>query len=230
MKTLALPALDRPEGMTTHDYAFARLRQAIMVGAFRPGTSVTIRGLADALESSPTPVREALRQLTSIGALQFLENRRIVVPRITPARFEELISLRIALESHAARRAVAHLSDRQIDRIIALDDAIEAAILAGQKAQALIANQEFHRRIYTANPDQVVMPLVESLWLQLGPILGIAMEHVTEFYVIDRHREAIEALRRRDEDAVAQAIAADIREGIGGFDQQAIGKLLAFAL
>lgn len=116
LKPLVLPPLARPDGMTTHDYAFHRLRQAIMVGAFRPGTSVTIRGLAEALESSPTPVREALRQLTSIGALQFLENRRIVVPHITPARFEELISLRIALESHAARRAVAHLSERQIEK------------------------------------------------------------------------------------------------------------------
>ncbi|NRP70072.1 HTH-type transcriptional regulator McbR [Ensifer psoraleae] len=229
MKALVLPVLERPEGMTTHDYAFARLRQAIMVGAFRPGTSVTIRGLAEALESSPTPIREALRQLTSIGALDFLENRRIVVPRITPARFEELISLRIVLESHAARRAVAHLSDRQIDRIVAIDEAIEAAILDGQKAAALIANQEFHRQIYMANPDQVAMPLIESVWLQLGPILGIAMEHVTELYVVDRHREAIEALRRRDEDAVAEAIGADIREGIGGFDQQAIGKLLSLA-
>lgn len=215
--------------MTTHDYAFERLRQAIMVGAFRPGTSITIRGLADALESSPTPVREALRRLTSIGALQLLENRRIVVPKITPARFEELVSLRIEVECHAARRAVAHLSDRQIDRIAAIDDAIEAAISAGEKAEALIANQEFHRQIYMANPDQLAMPLIESLWLQLGPILGIAMEHVTELYVVDHHREAIEALRRRDENAVAEAIGADIREGVGGFDRQAIGKLLALA-
>ncbi|ASY64042.1 putative regulator PutR for proline utilization, GntR family [Sinorhizobium sojae CCBAU 05684] len=215
--------------MTTHDYAFERLRQAIMVGAFRPGTSITIRGLAEALESSPTPVREALRRLTSIGALQLLENRRIVVPKITPSRFEELVSLRIAIECHAARRAVAHLSDRQIDRIVAMDEAIAAAISAGAKAEALIANQKFHRQIYLANPDQVAMPLIESLWLQLGPILGIAMEHVTELYIVDRHREAIEALRRRDENAVAEAIDADIREGIGGLDRQAIGKLLALA-
>jgi DNA-binding GntR family transcriptional regulator len=229
LKTPSLPLLDRPEGMTTHDYAFARLRQAIMVGSFRPGTSVTIRGLAEALESSPTPVREALRQLTSIGALQFLENRRIVVPRITPARFEELISLRIALESHAARRAVAHLSERQIERISAIDDSIEDEIQRGDQVAALIANQAFHRTIYTANPDQIVMPLIESVWLQLGPILGIAMEHVSELYVVDRHREAIDALRRRDEDAVADAIAADIREGIGGFDQQAVARLLKLA-
>lgn len=229
MKPLDLPVFPRPEGMTTHDYAFTRLRQAIMVGALPPGTSITIRGLAGALESSPTPVREALRQLTSIGALQFLENRRIVVPRITPARFEELISLRIVLESHAARRAVAHISEKQIDQLVCIDDSIEVAICAGQKAAALTANQEFHRQIYVANPDQIVMPLIESVWLQLGPILGIAMAHVRELYEIDRHLEAIDALRRRDENAVVEAISADIREGIGGFDHRAVAKLLELA-
>jgi len=213
--------------MTTQEYVFERLRHAIMVGAFKPGMSLTIRGLAGALESSPTPVREALRQLTSVGALQLLENRRILVPKTTPARFEELISLRIALESHAARRAVLHLSELQIDQLVVLDDAVEAAIKAGDKAGALIANQEFHRRIYTANPAHVAMPMIESLWLQLGPILGIAMEHVAEFYLVDRHQEAIAALRRRDEEAVAQAISADIREGVGGLDGRAVERLLA---
>ncbi|SCB51660.1 DNA-binding transcriptional regulator, GntR family [Rhizobium lusitanum] len=226
MKQPDMPAFERPAGMTTQEYVFERLRQAIMVGAFKPGTSLTIRGLADILDSSPTPVREALRQLTSVGALHLLENRRIVVPRTTPARFEELISLRIALESHAARRAVMHLSELQIDQLVVLDDAIEAAISVGDKAGALIANQEFHRRIYMANPAQLAMPMIESLWLQLGPLLGIAMEHVAEFYLVDRHQEAIEALRQRDEEAVARAIDADIREGVGGLDGGAIERLL----
>ncbi|UVK36001.1 GntR family transcriptional regulator (plasmid) [Mesorhizobium sp. AR10] len=225
-----MPAFPRPTGMTTQEYVFERLRQAIMVGAFKPGMSLTIRGIADALESSPTPVREALRQLTSVGALQLLENRRIVVPKTTPARFEELIALRIVLESHAARRAVVHLSELQIDELVAFDDAVETAITAGDKAGALISNQEFHRRIYKANPAQVAMPLIESLWLQLGPILGIAMEHVAEFYLVDRHQEAIEALRRRDEEAVAQAIGADIREGVGGLDGRAVERLLAMSV
>ncbi len=215
--------------MTTHDYAFARLRQAIMVGAFPPGTSVTIRGLAEALQSSPTPVREALRQLTSIGALQILANRRIVVPRMSPARFEELISFRIALESHAARRAVACISERQIDDLLAIDTSVDDVMTSGRKAAALTLDQEFHRRIYTANPDNVAMPLIESIWLQLGPVLGIAMEHMEGLYETDRHLEAIEALRRRDEDAVAAAISADVRDGIGGFDRPAIANLLRMA-
>lgn len=229
MGNLALEPLERPEGMTTHEYAHRRLRQAIMVGSIRPGEALTIRGIAEAMQSSPTPVREALRRLSSEGALKVLDNRRIMVPKMTADRFGELISLRSVLEQHAARRAVAHITERRIDRLAEIDAAQDAAIASRDNATALLLNQEFHRTLYTANPDQTVMPMVESIWLQLGPFLGIAMAHVAQLYFVDRHQEAIAALRKRDEDAVAAAIDADIREGIGGFERKAIENLLRLA-
>ncbi len=229
MTQLVLRAMNRPEGMTTHEFAHRRLRQAIMVGAIPPGVALTIRGIAAAAETSPTPVREALRRLSSEGALQVLDNRRIVVPKMTVERFGELIALRTLLEQHAARQAVAHITERQIDQIAEIDSEIDTAIRAGEKETALLLNQQFHRLIYTANPEAMAMPMVESVWLQLGPFLGIAMQHVEELYVIDRHQEIIDALRKRDAEALADAIAADIREGIGGFGRQAIENLLRLA-
>lgn len=229
MGNLALEPLDRPDGMTTHEYAHRRLRQAIMVGSIRPGESLTIRGIAEAMESSPTPVREALRRLSSEGALRVLDNRRIMVPRMTADRFSELVSLRSVLEQHAARRAVPHITERCIDRLEEVDRAQDEAIARKDNAAALLLNQEFHRTLYSANPEQVIMPMVESIWLQLGPFLGIAMEHVAQLYFVDRHQEAIAALRKRDEDSVAAAIKADISEGIGGFERAAIENLLRLA-
>ncbi len=213
--------------MRTHEYVYQHLRAMIMVGSIAPGVALTIRGLAESFSMSPTPVREALRRLSSEGALQVLDNRRIMVPQMTPERFEEIIVLRIELESHAAVRACAFLSDRQIDDLVAVDAGIDVAIAAGNREKALLLNQQFHRMLYSANPDQVVMPMIESIWLQLGPFLGVAMDHVRELYTTDRHAEAIAALRKRDEAALKQAIAADIRDGVGGLDRASIEKLFA---
>lgn len=226
---LKLRAMSRPDGMATHEFAYRRLSQAIMVGEIRPGVALTIRGIAGAIESSPTPVREALRRLSSEGALRVLDNRRIMVPNMTPERFGELIALRTVIESHAGRRAVPHITERQIDAIAEVDRQIDIAIANKEKATALLLNQQFHRLIYTANPDAIAMPMVESIWLQLGPFLGIAMQHVESLYVVDRHLEAIDALRKRDENALAAAIDADIKEGIGGFGRPAIENLLRLA-
>jgi len=41
----------------------------------------------------------------------------------------------------------------------------------------VLLNQRFHTLLYTANPDGTGMPLVESLWLQLGPCMRIAAGH-----------------------------------------------------
>lgn len=40
-----LPQIPRSPAMTTQEYAYARLRNAIMLGALRPGTGLTFRGL-----------------------------------------------------------------------------------------------------------------------------------------------------------------------------------------
>ena len=73
-------------------------------------------------------------------------------------------------------------------------------------------NQDFHRTLYTVNPDQVAMPVIESIWLQLGPFQRQVIEHLEEFYKIDRHKEILSALRTRDAAALTDAIKSDIRE------------------
>jgi DNA-binding GntR family transcriptional regulator len=219
----------KTDSMPTHEYVYQHLRGMIMVGTIAPGMALTIRGLAETFSMSPTPVREALRRLSSEGALQVLDNRRIMVPQMTPERFEEIIALRIHLESHAAARACAFLSDRQIDELVAVDADIDVAIAARGREQALLLNQQFHRMIYSANPNQIVMPMIESVWLQLGPFLGVAMDHVRELYTIDRHAEALAALRKRDEAALKQAIADDIADGIGGLDRNSVKRLFDYA-
>ena len=55
---------------TTQEYVYRRLRNAIMIGAIEPGTSLTMRGLAEMMDLSPTPIREAIRRLSSEHAIE----------------------------------------------------------------------------------------------------------------------------------------------------------------
>lgn len=222
----SLPDIDRPAGMTTQEYAYQRLRTALMLGSISPGAALTIRGLSATLGISPTPVREALRRLTSEYAILVRENRRICVPTMTPERFEELISFRAVVESYAAGRAVPHVTDLMVDRMEQLDVQLEKAIDLGHTEQQLLLNQQFHCTLYQAHPHVAALPVIESIWLQLGPFMRIAGEHVRDLYRVDRHREAIVALRKRDVAAVESAIREDIFEGVGRLDVAAIDKIL----
>ncbi len=208
-----LPEIPRDGAMTTQEYAYLRLRNAVMVGALPPGTGLTFRGLAERLSLSPTPIREALRRLSSENAIKVLSNRRLRVPEMTPGRFEELVELRITLEIHAARRAFPYISDIAITQLTELDDRMDQA-LAGRDLDALTQmNQEFHKALYSLNPDQATIPLIESIWLQLGPFQRQAIEHIDDFTSADHHKEMLTAMRDRDLPALCAAIERDVHDG-----------------
>jgi DNA-binding GntR family transcriptional regulator len=226
-KTFTLVASERPNGVTTQEHIYLQLRDAIMLGRFRPGMSVTIRGLAELLETSPTPVREALRRLSSENGLELLPNRRIVVPHMTAERLAELIETRVELERFAAVRALPYIADKLIDELEVIDTRIDKAVVEGDRDSQIRDNQLFHRKIYCANPDTITMPMVESVWLQLGPFLRIALREMGEFYIIDRHKEAVSALRARDPEMLRAAIEADVRDGVGQLGRDAIATILS---
>ncbi len=58
-----IPAIALRPGTSDHEEVYQRLRAAIMTGFFAPDTTLTLRGLSDALGCSQTPVREAVRRL-----------------------------------------------------------------------------------------------------------------------------------------------------------------------
>ena len=208
-----LPEIPRGDLMTTQEYAYLRLRNAVMLGAFRPGTALTFRGLAEQLALSPTPVREALRRLSSEGAIEVLGNRRLRVPPMTPGRFEELVQLRIALEIHAASRAFPYISDNAIKALTELDARMDAA-LARRDLDALTRiNQQFHRTLYALNPDQAAIALIESVWLQLGPFQRQVLEHIRPLASDDHHKEMLAAMQARALPALRRAIEADVHDG-----------------
>lgn len=209
-----IPAIDVAPSATEQETVFRRLRAAIMTGSLPPGTTLTIRGLAETMACSSTPVREAVRRLSTEHAIEVLGNRRMQVPAMTPTRFEEIFSLRVATETHAALRALPYVSEILIDRLGRIDAELDLALEAGDRSRLTILNHDFHRALYTANPHQTVMWMIESIWLQLGPFQRQVIEGGLEFYLIDRHQEILGALRDRDPDALAAALDADIRDGI----------------
>ncbi len=205
--------IPRSAATTTQEYAWARLRNAVLMGAIKPGTALTFRGLAQEFGLSPTPIREAVLRLSTENAIEVLGNRRLRVPEMTPGRFEDLVQLRVTLETHAAERAFPYISDQITAQMRALDDDMDGAIARRDLDALTRMNQDFHRTLYCLSPDHAVMPLIESIWLQLGPFQRQVIENIETINVIDRHKEMLAAMERRDLMALCAAIESDIRDG-----------------
>lgn len=205
---------DKSADLKTHQWVYQLLRTNLMCGRISPGIALTIRGLAQMLDVSPMPVREALHRLACEGAIEVKNNRRVIVPLMTAEKFSELCQLRIILETHAAISALPHIDGQQLDRLVQLDRQINIAVEKGDIEEISLSNQQFHRSLYLTNPSQRSVPLIESLWLQLGPFSRVVVSKLKKAYRIDHHIGAINAIRDQDEAALYQAVEADIRAGI----------------
>jgi|GEM_PF-17828 len=210
---ISITLAQRDEGVTITRWVYDTLHNAVLLGQIPPGRALTIRELAGLLSVSPMPVREALRQLSAEGALEIQGNRRVMVPKMTAMKFSELVEARIALESHAAVRALPYIDKQRYQALQEIDSSIDEAEANLDAETVTRLNQEFHRTIYTANPHQVTQPLIESLWLQLAPFMRVSAESLDEYYQIDRHHEALAAIEKQDPLALQLAISADIRDG-----------------
>jgi DNA-binding GntR family transcriptional regulator len=199
---------------TLQQQVLSRLRRNIMLGRIEPGQSLTIRGLAEELDVSAMPVREALRQLVAERAVELQDNRRVRIPPMTIERFNDLIAARVVLEAEAAERAIPYVTEAIIAEMVELDAAIARAEAARDYDVWIGANFAFHACLYSAVPQSAFLPLIESLWLQVGPFLRRAIVSSDTHYAVDRHQEALTALRGRDTMALRIAIEADIRDGI----------------
>ena len=104
-RQLRSAAMSTPaEGAARRDnveQVYRRVREAILEGEIAPGAVMSQVALADELGVSRTPLREALRMLQSEGLVDAQANRRVTVRPISATDLEELVVMRVALETEA---------------------------------------------------------------------------------------------------------------------------------
>ena len=203
----------RIETATMHHQVYEEIKRQIMAGRFRPGETFSMQYLAKAVGTSTTPVREAIRRLAAENAVNVRPKRAIMIPQMSRARFDEIGAVRVALESMATERAAQHVTPADIEETERLADEAETARLAHDMKLYLAKNQEFHFKIYRSAPTLILMPIIESLWLQIGPVQALHTDAGISFGS-ECHYTIINALRRHDFHAARQAMAEDIDMGI----------------
>lgn len=206
----------------TRDRVEEALRQALITGQIQPGRSLTLRGLAAGLGTSPMPVREAVRGLAATGALEIGTNGRIHVPQMTQRRLDDLMAARTLLEPAVAEIALPQLDRRAAKALAAIDDRIDESLTTGDVEGYMRFNHAFHFGIYRASGSDLFIALVETVWLQFGPFMRRIYGRVGTASLVDQHKAAIEAIAQHDAAALKTAIAADIEEGM-----RLIGQSLA---
>jgi DNA-binding GntR family transcriptional regulator len=206
-------------------HVYHTLRQLLITGGFRPGEGVSLRALAKRLGTSAMPVREAVNRLIAEQALQMLPNRQVIVPRMTRRKFFELTRVRQMLEGMVAGDACDNMTDALLRQLETNHKKSRAAFKAAPIDEILTRNKDFHFTLYRAAHPEVLLPMIEGLWMQTGPFQALSLLRQKALWRGHRHTALLFALRKRDRKRVVAEIQGDINDvaemlmQIGGFDE-----------
>jgi DNA-binding GntR family transcriptional regulator len=160
--------------------------------------------------TSVMPVREAINRLVAERALEVVGDRQVIVPVMTAEKFAEIIHWRVQLETAATRAACRYVTPEIIADLESVNARMLEAVAHERREALLRLNHEFHFRIYTAARSAILMPMIESLWLQAGPFTYFSTPSPKALWNAKHHKDIIKALKHGDGEAAAEAIGSDI--------------------
>jgi DNA-binding GntR family transcriptional regulator len=101
------------------DKVYEQLTDLLIRGELRPGDVITERRMAEQLNASRTPIREALGRLEAEGLVFKQPNRGVTVSPFSTEAFVDILNIRQLLEAEAARLAAGKISKARLNEIAA---------------------------------------------------------------------------------------------------------------
>jgi DNA-binding GntR family transcriptional regulator len=205
---------DLPGPTLTHSFepVYHSLRRAMMCGDIMPGERMVVKRLSERFGTSSLPVRQALQRLVAEGALVDRPYYGAEVPVLDVEALMDLRRVRCAIEGQAAEWAAQTVTPAELASLQALQDRMLATTDPAEADEYLGWNLEFHFTVYRAARSPLMLPLIESLWLRVGPCLNVMRTETTLGLGLDHHDEVLAALRRGDGAAARAAVVAELTE------------------
>lgn len=194
-----------------------RILTWILEGKLEPGSRLVETHLARQLGTSQAPIREALRDLASLGFIETQPYKGSWVRKPSPQELVDAIEVRAELEALAARLAAERRKPECIADLELLIKAMADAAERGDAHDQALSNTRFHARIVEAAGNETLL----RHWSMLEPFgrtyITASTEGVDLHWLGQRHRELLDAIRDQDPEKAAEAArkhAAEAKEMI----------------
>ena len=185
-------------------HVYQKLRGLLKDGVLKPGDRLIETTIAEQLDVSRTPVRDAIRRLEAEGLLDY-DRGGLVVTKLDRRSVAELYEMREVLEGTAARLFTRHASDLEVEQL--LDLVQQERLLQGRGQELATHNQKFHLQIHRGAHNRFLEKALRAVnavrWL-LGPSQMLAAERAEQ--ALAEHTELVRAIHRRDAD-LAESVA-----------------------
>ncbi len=207
--TLSSRPLQRAQSL--HEQTYQTLRTAILSGELASGDRLVETQLADSLQVSRTPIREAIRQLQRESLIVADDNGALRVAWLSVADAGHLYDCRIALEQVSVAAACSHATTVQLEQI---DLAIHQAERSTEQEshqltnyQLLHLDYQFHRLLAESSGNPWLVTLLDQVFDKMMLLRLRTMQHNPRVLEIrTEHRRIYQAVNDRDASTAVQAM------------------------
>ena len=183
---------------------FQFLGRAIIDGTLEQGERIRDAELAERLNVSRMPIREALQRLERIGLVEMMPSRFTRVTVVTDEIVQASLAYagyRCGIDLHAA---LPHLTAEQEKRALELLDAMGASL--GDAETSITARIAFSRYIGSLSPDTVYSRQLQDLEVALERNLRHVGPAATDDELRENYAQLREAIRRRDRETAERLV------------------------
>lgn len=207
---IAAPTLSRvtyrEQEPSRSEAAYQGLLKILISGELRPNDVIMERRIAEQLQVSRTPLREAIRRLEGEKLITRQNAGTLVVSPMSTADFLNILNVRRLLEGEAVRKAAARISFDELHRIRQQMVAVQRGNQpAGTDPNSL--GRQLHELIAEAASNPVLLSIIENLGKRTRLFMRVPERRSQ---VIDEHLAVIDALLLRDGEAARMAMEQHI--------------------
>lgn len=195
------------KGLTLTDQVVATLREAILVGELQPDTLYSVYGIAEELNVSRTPVREAMLRLADAGMVRFERNRGFRVLRTSIHEVQEVFQLRLLLEVPAASRAAYEASDTLVKSLRECLTHMHLAAADHDEMRFMNHDRLLHELVLGTSGNKKLVSLVEDLRFVTMTLGASTVDRSRTLHdIADEHQPLVDAIAQRDRIEAARAM------------------------
>lgn len=204
-----MPHSFRVKRSSVGQVVYEQLKQLILQHAVEPGEKIGLVSLAQKLEVSLTPLREALTRLKDEGFVVHHPNRGYFAAEITAQEVKELYEVREAIESHVLTLGISQVNEQDLQAMV---DAVEEHARAMVERDAFFEDKILHLRLAAPARNQLLLRMLEQVLdraimkLRVG---ALPRERGPAAYT--EHLDILEAIRKRNAEEAIRHLRKHLR-------------------
>jgi DNA-binding GntR family transcriptional regulator len=194
-----------------HEAIFQKLRSLLVEGIIPPGSKLNERELAERLNVSRTPIREAIRRLAADGLVELITNRGAIAIQLSKADVIHTFEVIAQLEAYSGELAAKNISDASLSEL----EALQYEMMASYARRDLSSYYKLNLRIHSLINQSANNPILSQLFSQVNARIealrfrsnqdGLKWEKA-----VQEHQEMINALKARDSERMRKVMISHV--------------------